>query len=141
MQLNDKLNQKSDCLGVRAVTWELLFSVGFVTVIGLRFIWIICRMHLIGCVQFSIHCCELLGLTLGGIPFISIRHLTSIHIEVWRELKGIRSYFSKFGFLFHLKNHHSNVINSKFEKLELKQSSRLDAPSNFVICSCIYLTV
>ena len=51
-------------------------------------------------------------------------------------LKGARSYFSKSNFLFHLKNHHSKVINSKFE---LKWVSRLDGRINFVICICLYL--
>ena len=43
-------------------------------------------------------------------------------------LKGERSYFLKFSFLFHLKNHHFKVINLKFE---LKWSSRLDIKNNF----------
>ena len=46
-------------------------------------------------------------------------------------------YFSKFSFLFYLKNHHSKVINSKFQ---LKRPSLLDVQSTFVICSCPYFT-
>ena len=46
--------------------------------------------------------------------------------------------FSKFSFLFHLKNHYSKDVNFKFQ---LKQSSRLEIRSNFVYCSCLYLTV
>ena len=52
-------------------------------------------------------------------------------------IKGARSYFSKFSFLFHLKNHHSKDVNFKFQS---KQSSCLDVQSNFVSCSCLYLT-
>ena len=54
------------------------------------------------------------------------------------NFKGARSYFSKFSFLFYLKNHHSKDANFKFQ---LKRSSRLDVRSNFVYCSCLYLTV
>ena len=46
------------------------------------------------------------------------------------EVKGSRSYFSKFSFRFHLKDRHSKDVNFKFH---LKQSS------NFVYCSCLYL--
>ena len=46
------------------------------------------------------------------------------------EVKGLQLYFSKFSFLFHLKDRHSKDVNFKFH---LKQSS------NFVYCSCLYL--
>ena len=46
------------------------------------------------------------------------------------EVKDARSYFSKFSFLFHLKDRHSKDVNFK---LHLKQSS------NFVYCSCLHL--
>ena len=38
--------------------------------------------------------------------------------------------------LVHLKNHRSKKVNFKFQ---LNRSSRLDARSNFVYCSCLYL--
>ena len=47
------------------------------------------------------------------------------------HLKGAWSYFSKFSFLFHLKNHHSKDVNSKFQ---LKQSSCFNIWNNFVYC-------
>ena len=53
-------------------------------------------------------------------------------------LKGAQSYFSKFSFLFHLKNHHSKDVNLEFQ---LKWSSRLDVHSSFVkfvYCSYLY---
>ena len=53
-------------------------------------------------------------------------------------IKGARSYFSKLSFLFHLKDQHTKDINLKFE---LNRSSHLDAGSNFVYCSCLYLIV
>ena len=43
---------------------------------------------------------------------------------------GAPSYFSKFSFLFHLKNHHSKIVNLKFQ---LKWSSHLDVGSNLYI--------
>ena len=46
------------------------------------------------------------------------------------EVKGSRSYFSNFSFMFHLEDRHSKDVNFKFH---LKQSS------NFVHCSCLYL--
>ena len=46
-----------------------------------------------------------------------------------------KSYFSKFSFLFHLKNHHSKDVNFKFQ---LKQLSGLGVRCNFVYC-CLYL--
>ena len=46
--------------------------------------------------------------------------------------------FFKFTFLFHLKKHHSKDVSLKFW---LKWSSHLDVRSNFVYCSCLYLTV
>ena len=49
--------------------------------------------------------------------------------------KGAWSYFSKFSFLFHLKNHHFKDVNWEFQ---LKWSSHLDARSRFVYCSCQY---
>ena len=45
-------------------------------------------------------------------------------------IKVARSYFSKFSFLFHLKNHYSKAVNLKFW---LKRSSRLDVRSNLCI--------
>ena len=59
-------------------------------------------------------------------------------IEKPLPIKGTRSYFSKFGFLFHLKNHHSKEVNLKFR---LRRSICSDVRSNFVYCSCLYLTV
>ena len=54
-----------------------------------------------------------------------------------RAVKGARSYFSKFISPFHMKNHYSKDVNFKL----LKRSNRLDLRSNFVYCSCLYLTV
>ena len=54
------------------------------------------------------------------------------------DIKDARSYFQKFSFLFHLKNHLSKDVNFKFQ---LKRSSLLDVRSNFVYCSFPYLTV
>ena len=48
------------------------------------------------------------------------------------QLKGAQSYFSKFSFLLHLKNHHSKHVNLKFC---LKWSSSLDVQSIFVYIS------
>ena len=51
--------------------------------------------------------------------------------------KGAQSYFSRFSFLFHLKNHLSKDVNFKFQ---LKQSSRLDVQTIlYIYCSCPYL--
>ena len=47
-----------------------------------------------------------------------------------QDLKDARFYFTKFSFLFHLKNHHSKDVNFKFQ---LKRSSHLDE-ANFVYC-------
>ena len=47
-------------------------------------------------------------------------------------------FFSKFSFLFHLKNHPSKDVNFKFQ---LKQSRGLDVGSDFVYYSCLYLIV
>ena len=65
-----------------------------------------------------------------------IRSYKSVH-QI-KCLKGARSYFSKSSFLFHLKNHHSKDVYFKFQ---LKRLNRLDVRSNFVYCSCLYLTV
>ena len=48
---------------------------------------------------------------------------TCIHQPLIWTLKNARSYFSKFNFLFHLKNHHSKDINFKSQ---LKRSGCLD---------------
>ena len=50
-------------------------------------------------------------------------------VSVHHHFKDAWSYFSKFSFLFHLKNHQSKGVNIKFQ---LKRSSRLDVPSNLV---------
>ena len=56
---------------------------------------------------------------------------TSLVLVQWfLSIKSARSYFSKFSFLFHLRNHHSKDINLKFQ---LNQSSCLDC--NFIYCS------
>ena len=54
----------------------------------------------------------------------------------WVGILGARSCFSKFSFLFHLKNRHSEDVNFK---IRLKRSIHLDIWSNFVYCSCLYL--
>ena len=54
------------------------------------------------------------------------------------SLKDARSYFTKFSFLFHFKNHYYKDVNFKFQ---LKRSRRLDVQSNFVYCSCLFFTV
>ena len=48
--------------------------------------------------------------------------------SIWL-IKDAHSYFSKFSFMFHLKNHHSKDVNLKFQ---LKWSCCLDVRSNFV---------
>ena len=50
----------------------------------------------------------------------------------------MQSYFSKFSFLFHQKNHHFKDVNSE---IWLKQASPLDVWSKFVYRSYLYLTV
>ena len=47
-------------------------------------------------------------------------------------------FFFKFSLWFHLKNHNSKDVNFKFQ---LKLSCRLDARSNYVYSSCLFLTV
>ena len=46
-------------------------------------------------------------------------------------IKSARSYFSKFSFLLHLKNHHSKVVNSKFG---LKRLSRFTQGAKLYVC-------
>ena len=52
------------------------------------------------------------------------------------RLKGARSYFYKFSFVFHVKDHHTKDVNLKFQ---LNWSNCLDVVSNFVYCSCLYI--
>ena len=52
-----------------------------------------------------------------------------------RLIKGARSYFSKFSFIFDLKDHHTKDVDFK---LQFIFSNRLDLASNFVYCSCLY---
>ena len=47
-----------------------------------------------------------------------------------------RSCFSKFSFLFHLKDHYTKDVNFEFQ---LNRSNRLDVASDFVHCSCYIL--
>ena len=49
--------------------------------------------------------------------------------------KGLRSYFSKFSLVFHLRDHHNKNVNLKFQ---LNWSNHFDVVSNFVYCSCLY---
>ena len=53
---------------------------------------------------------------------VKVPSLCQLRITLWNDLllKGAQSYFSKFSFLFHLKNHHSKVVNIK---LGLKRST------------------
>ena len=53
-------------------------------------------------------------------------------------VKGAGSCFSKFSFLFHLKDHYTKDVNFEFQ---LNRSNRLDVGSDFVHCSCLHLTV
>ena len=49
-------------------------------------------------------------------------------------LKGARSYFLKFSFVFQLKNYYSEDVNSKFL---LKRSTRLDVRSEAILCIAV----
>ena len=57
-------------------------------------------------------------------------HMCSVKEENNHIFKGARSYFSKFSFLLHLKNHHIKDININFW---LNQSSHLDVTEQFCI--------
>ena len=56
--------------------------------------------------------------------------------KIYKCFKGAWSYFSKFSFLFHVKNHLSKDVNLEFQ---LKQSSRLDVGSSCIAVACILL--
>ena len=53
-------------------------------------------------------------------------------------IKGARSYFSKFSFLFHLKNHHSKDAHLKFQ---LKRSGHLDVRSKLQLPISYYVSL
>ena len=69
----------------------------------------------------------------------SIKSDLSFHLKKLQfSIKDARSYFGKFGSVFHLKDHHTKDANLKFQ---LNRSNHLDIESNFVYCSCLYLTM
>ena len=88
----------------------------------------------VGPMTFCIFGCLCVCLLFVSFFFLFKRVKWQFFLILSLKLKAARSYFSKFSFLFHLKNHHSGDV--KFE-ISVETIKPFGRTNNFVYCSCL----